>query len=101
MKDLCMIQPCFFQCLVQRILYIRRGHSSAKFPGDDVPAIVIQDRTEIEPAPADYFEIGEVGLPKLVGCRRFIPELVCSFHDDEVRAGDQIMRAQKPVNTGF
>ena len=32
-----------------------RLHRRAKLPGDDAPAVIIQDRAEIEPAPADHF----------------------------------------------
>src|SRR5512139_433191 len=41
-------------------------HGRTQFVGDDVAREVVQDRTEIEPAPADDLEIGEVGLPELV-----------------------------------
>ncbi len=31
--------------------------------GDDVAAVIVQDRAEIEPPPTDDLQIGEVGLP--------------------------------------
>ena len=56
----------------------RRGdilglHSGAQLPGDDVAGVVIEDGRQIEPAPTDHLEIGEVGLPELVGRRGLIP----------------------------
>ena len=101
MNDLCLIEPCFFQRLVQRVLNVRRGYASSEFPGDNVATVVIQDCTKKEPTPADNFEISEVGLPKLVGCCRLVEELISGLHHDEGRAGDKIMGSQKPVNTGF
>ena len=55
------------------------SHVRAKLPRDDVTAVIVEDRAEIEPAPADDLEIGEVGLPKLVDGRRLVFELVCRF----------------------
>src|ERR1700727_2777695 len=45
-------------------------------------------------APADDLEIGEVGLPKLVGCRRLVPELVGGLDNDKGWAADQVMSLQ-------
>jgi hypothetical protein len=39
-------------------------------------------------------EIGEVGLPELVGRRRLVPELVGGLDDDEGWAADQAMSLQ-------
>jgi hypothetical protein len=38
----------------------------AELPGDDVAAVIVEDGRQIEPAPADDLQIGEVGLPELV-----------------------------------
>ncbi len=51
------------QCHVQLISHIFGLHYRAELPGDDVPVVIVEDRREIEPTPADDFEIGEVGLP--------------------------------------
>ena len=48
----------------------------AQLPGDGVTRVVIEDGGEVVPAPADDFEIGEVGLPELVGRSRLVLELV-------------------------
>ena len=42
---------------VQRIGHILSFHRGAQFPRDDVAAVVIQDRTEIEPTQADDLEM--------------------------------------------
>jgi hypothetical protein len=51
MNDLCLIEPCLFQRLVQRVLNVLCGHAGAEFPSDDLATVVIQDRAEIEPTP--------------------------------------------------
>ena len=60
----------------QRIGDISGLHRRAKFPSNDVAALVVEDRAEIEPAPADDLEICEVGLPRFVWADGFVPELV-------------------------
>ena len=49
------------------------------------------------PTPARDLEIGEIGLPELVGRRGLILELFGRFDDDVGRAGDKIVRFQKPI----
>src|SRR6187455_470160 len=56
---------------------------------------------QIEPAPADHLEVGEVGLPELVGRRGLVLELVRRLHDDVGGAGDQIERLQQAVDRSF
>jgi len=51
---------------VQRFPDVPGLHRRAELPGDDVTREVVQYRAEVELAPADHLEIGEVGLPKLV-----------------------------------
>jgi hypothetical protein len=43
--------------------------------GGDVAAVIVQDRAEIEPAPAQNLEVGKVSLPELVDGRGFVFEL--------------------------
>ncbi len=56
--------------------------------GGDVAAVIVQHRAEIEPAPADDFEIGKVGLPQLIDVRGFVFELIGCFDDNKGGAGD-------------
>ena len=51
---------------VQRIGDVAGTHGGAELPRDDEAAVVIEDRREVEPTPADDLEMGEVGLPELV-----------------------------------
>ena len=51
-------------------------HGGAQLPRDDVAREVVEDGRQIEPAPADDLEIGEVGLPELVGGGGLVLELV-------------------------
>ena len=56
---------------------------------------------EIVPTPARDLEIGGVSLPELVGRRGLVLELLGRFDDDVGRAGDKIVRFQKPINRGL
>jgi putative transposase len=47
---------------IQRVGDVLGSHVCAEFPRDDVAAVIVQDRAEIEPAPTDDLQIGEVGL---------------------------------------
>ena len=53
------------------------------------------------PAPANDLEVGKVCLPQLVGRRGLVLELAGGFHDDEVRAGDQVMGLEQAIDRGF
>ena len=46
---------------------------------DDVPGMVVEDRREVEPAPADDLEVGEVGLPELFGRRGLVLNSSAAF----------------------
>ena len=72
-------------------------HVGAKLPRDDVAAVIIKDRAEIEPSPADDLQIGEVGLPELVDGGGFVFELARSLDHDEGWTGDQVMCFQDPI----
>jgi hypothetical protein len=61
-------------------------HVGAELPGDDVAAVVVEDRGEVEPAPADDLQVGEIGLPKLVPGG----ELIGGLYHHEGRTGDQV-----------
>src|SRR6516162_7344120 len=77
MQNLDLVQTCPPQRHLQRIGYVGCRHGGAQLPGQDVAREVIEHGGQIEPAPADDLQIGEVGLPKLVwggrriGDRRF------------------------------
>lgn len=47
-----------------------RRRSGLRDPGDDVARVIVEDRGQVYPAPADDHEVGEVDLPHLVrpGC---------------------------------
>ena len=53
----------------------------------------------IVPAPPLNLEIGEVGLPELVGRRGLVLELFGRLDDDVGWAGDEIVRLQKMAAT--
>lgn len=95
MNHIYMIKPRFFQRLVQRVLHFRCGNSRAEFPSDNVPAVIIQNGRRIKPAADNHFQIGEVGLRTLIGCRRLVAELTRSLHHDKGWIGDQIMESHK------
>jgi len=64
-------------------------------------AVVVEDRAEIEPAPADHLEIGEVGLPELVRAACFVPELVGGPDHHMGWCRDQILGAEDAIHGGF
>ena len=66
-------------------------------PGHHVATVVIEDRAEVIPTPADDLQIGEVGLPQLVRAGGLVPELVGRLHHHEGRAGDQVSLLEDPV----
>ena len=107
MNDMNLIEAGGLQRHIQCLGHVPDFHRHAELPGNDVAREVVQDRAEIEPAlrlpsndashrlpsndashrrilgrlrPADDLEIGEVRLPKLVGCRRLVLELVGGLH---------------------
>ena len=46
---------------------VLRPHRGAQLPGDDVARVIVENRGEIHPAPADDLEVGKICLPHLVG----------------------------------
>lgn len=61
-------------------------------------AVIIQDRGQAIPTPADDLEVGEVGLPHLVDGGGFVRELVGNF-DHHVRwFSDEISFLQKAIS---
>ena len=76
-------------------------HSDAQFPGDDVAGEVVEHGRQVNPAPADDLEVGEVGLPHLVPARGFGMEGIGCLDHHESRAGDQVVGLEQAVNTGL
>jgi hypothetical protein len=63
--------------------------------------VVVEDRGEIEPPPAHDLEIGEVGLPELVGPGGLVLELVRGTDHDMRRRGDEVLGLEDAVRRGF
>src|SRR5262245_16677546 len=82
----------------QGVRDVIRLHGRTQLVGDDVTREVVQDRAEIEPAPTDDLEIGEVGLPELVRRRGLVLELIRRLHHDEGWTDDQVMCLEQPIN---
>jgi hypothetical protein len=76
-------------------------YGRAQLPGDDIAGIVVQNGRQVEPAPADDLEIGEIGLPHLVGPGGLVAEFLGRLDHHEGRAGDQVMGLQQSVDRGF
>jgi len=64
-----------------------------------VPALDFSLR--LKPVPADNFQVGEIGLPKLVGGGGFGVEFIAGFHYDKGLAGDQVMGFAQMVDGRF
>ena len=90
-----------FQRQFQRGGDILGLHRGAELSGDDVTAVIVEDRAEIEPAPSDDIEIGEVRLLELVWACDLVPELVPSLYHHIVWRGDQIFGAENAVHGRF
>ena len=90
----CLVATRSGQCQLNRVGHIGRPHVCAKLPGHDVAAVIVQDRAEIIPTPADDLEVGEVCLPHLVDGLGFVVELISGFDHYMLRLGDQISGLQ-------
>ena len=99
--DMGLVTPRCRERHVERVSDVLGPHRGAQLPGDDVARVIIEDRRQVHPAPADDLEVGKIGLPHLVWSCRLVGKLGCRLDDDEGRAGDQIMRLQQAVNRGF
>ena len=101
MNNMNLVAARRLQCEIQCVGNVFGPPVGAELPGDDVAAVVVEDRAEIEPAPAQYFDVSEVRLPKLVDPSCLVFELIGSLDDDERRAGDQIMGLQHAIHSRF
>ena len=70
-------------------------------PSRDVAREVIEHGRQIEPAPADDQQVGEISLPQLVyPCGR-VTEVVGGLEQNEGRAGDEASRLQQSLDRNF
>lgn len=67
------------QCEVHPVGHIFSAHGRAEPLGDDVPAVIVDNRAEVKPSTSHHLDVGEVSLPKLVDCCRLVLELIGSF----------------------
>ena len=101
MNDGHLIEAGGRQRQIERGGHILRFHRGAELPGDNEAREVVQHGGEVVPTPARDLEIGEVGLPELVGRRGLVLERLGRFDDDVGWAGDEIVRFQKPIDRGL
>lgn len=81
--------------VVQHVGHISGLHRGAQLPGHDVAEKVIKDCGQAEPSLAGDTQVGDVGLPELFRCRRFVLEGVCGLHNDEGGTGDEVKRVNR------
>ena len=86
---------------IQCLLNIRGRRGLEQLPGDDVARVVVQERGQVIPSPADHPEIRKVGLPQLVHTSRGMLEAIAGRHHDVSWAGDQVAPLQNPIHAGF
>ena len=91
MNDGHLIEPGGRQRQIERGGDVLRLHGRTELPGDNEAREVVEHGGEIVPAPARDLEIGEVGLPELVGRRGLVLERLGRFDDDVGWAGDKIV----------
>jgi hypothetical protein len=72
MCDRDLVEPRSRQRQIERGGDIVAAHRGAELPGDDVAGEVVEHGREIIPAPAGDLQVGEVGLPELVGRRGLV-----------------------------
>jgi hypothetical protein len=60
--------------------------------------VIVEDRAQIESAPAENHDAGKVGLPKLIERCGFVFEPSGRFDHDEGRAGDHVERLQDTIS---
>src|SRR3974377_778293 len=101
MANLHPVQTGRLQCNLQRVGHVSCRHGGAQLPGQDIAREVIEHSGQIEPAPTNDLQIGEVGLPNLVWSGRRIGEAVGRLHQDEGWASDQAMVLQEPIDSGL
>src|SRR5665811_748915 len=82
----------------QRIGHIRCFHRGTKLPGNNIARVIIEDGGQVKPAPANYLEIGKIGLPHLVYGSGLVLELAGGLDDDECWTCDQIMSLQQAID---
>ena len=86
---------------LQRVGDVLGAHGRAQLPCDDVAGEVVEHGRQVDPAPADDLEVGEVCLLHLVWPRCLVPELAGGLDDDEGRAGDEVMGLEQAIDGGF
>ena len=96
--DLHSVETRGFECEGQCVRDIADLYRGAELPGNDVAGEVIKDCGQVEPTPAGNLQVGEVGLPELVRSCRLVLELVCSLHNDECRAGDEVVGLEDAIS---
>ena len=101
MVDVGLVAARGSQGELQRVGDVGGLHRRAQLPGDDVPRKVVEDRRQVHPAPADDLEVGEVGLPHLVGRTGLVGKLAGCLDDDERRTGDQVVRLEQATDRRF
>lgn len=89
-RNLGAVADCCGQSYVERVGDILGLHVAAELPANDVARVVVEDRGQVKPAPANDLEVGEVGLPHLVCCRRLLLKQIRSLDDDECGVCDQV-----------
>jgi len=85
----------------QRVGDIACRHCGAQLPGNNVSREVVQNGAQVEPAPTNDLDVGEVRLPHLVDGCGLIPEFIRRLDDHERRAGDEIMGLECPSSGIF
>jgi len=76
-------------------------HHDGQPPTDDVTRVIIQNRRQEIPAPANDAEVGKIRLPQLMYPRGRMLELIRGCKHGKLRTRDQIMGLENAVNTGF
>ena len=92
MRDISLIAARRLQSKLQRLGHIAGLHRRTPLPGNHIAGEIIQNGGQIHPTPTDDLQVREVRLPHLIYSRGLVFELTGGLHDNEGRAGNQVMR---------
>ena len=66
MPDLNLVQSGKAQPIIQCVRHIAGTHAGTQTPGHDEPGVVIQNSSQVIPAPTDDLEIGKIRWSHLI-----------------------------------
>ena len=101
MDDPHPVHPGLGSGQVERLGHVRRLHRRPKRPRQDVARVIVEHGRQVVPAPPDNLQVGEVGLPQLVGPVRRMSKCLGRREHHIRRTGDQILGFEDAIHAGL